>query len=212
MSSSPYIDLSKTQFNVSVDGKYCYVLNATVNNKPVKGSECWSISSDTFSDRVGCMCDAINNAFYGYQQSIGATNISLEEQQAIYNDIVRQFIPFIKQWKLCDRKAFLAARKKLVQSYNLKDKNIQKIADQQTRLIDKALDVNSCGSDIKWWYWLILVVVLLGLVLLVWRMIRQSRAQESAELVSPPPYKTPTPRKRLITERRRTPTAKRLQQ
>ena len=182
---SVYIDLSKTQFTITPDGQYCYTIDATVNNKPVQGHECWTISSNTFSDRVNCMCDAINNAYYGYKKSIGASDITASEQQLVYNDIVRQYLPFIKQWQLCDAVQFMNTRDNYLNSRGYKDKAIFELMAQQSTLIQNALIANQCGGTVvlgmstfeKWF--LIILAVIIG-ILVIWFLWRRFGSRGSA--------------------------------
>lgn len=183
---SSYIDLSKTQFTITPDGQYCYTIDATsVNNKPVQGHECWTISSDTFSDRVNCMCDAINNAYYGYKTSIGAADITASEKQLIYNDIVRQYLPFIKQWQLCDGVKFINARDNYLNSRGYKDKAMFELMSTQSTLIQNALDANQCSGSVvlgmspfQKWFWIIIAIIV-G-ILIIWFLWRRFGSKSSS--------------------------------
>jgi hypothetical protein len=209
---SVYIDLSKTQFSMTPDGQYCYTIDATtVNNKPVQGHECWKISSNTFSDRVNCMCDAINNAFYGYKQSVGATDISVSEQQLIYNDIVRQFLPFINQWQLCDGVQFMTTRDNYLNSQGYKDKAVFDLMALQSTLISNALIENQCAGSVsvsggmsstaKLALIILAIVVAIAAIWFLWRRYGPNASSSSSSSSSSPSASRKSTR-RAISSRR----------
>jgi len=209
-----FIDLSKTQFTITPDGQYCYTLDAVVNSKAVQGHECWTVSSDTFTDRVGCMCDAINNAYYGYQTSVGASYIAPADQQLIYNDIVRQFLPFIQRWQLCDRQKFMAARNQYVNSHGMKDKATFAIMDQQTKLIQKALDANQCGTQSNWEMWVVggfVIVIIVFFVFYILHVLNVMKKHSEGNFVqtSQHAHLKPTQGNKYTSARRATPLSRR---
>ena len=207
---SPYIDLSKTQFTIASDGQYCYTIDATVNNNPVQGHECWSISSNTFQDRVNCMCDAITNAYFGYKKSIGASDITASEQQLIYNDIVRQYLPFIKQWQLCDAVQFMNTRDQFLTSRGFKDKAIFELMAQQSTLIQNALIANQCAGSVvlrmstfeKWFFIILAVIIGILVIWFLWRRFGSHDSTPSSTSIPPNPSTTAKSLRRVSSARR----------
>lgn len=189
-SSSPYLDLSQSQFQVNLEGKYCYSIETTVNKHPIQAKECVQVVEDAYTNRVICLCNAISNAFHGYVAAIGATSLKPEDEQKVYNDIVRQFLNVIKEWELCDSTRFLAARQKALEQMNLlSNKKVQDLWQREGELLTVALAANACdtkgtvAAGLTAWQWALVALAgaaVLGLV--IW-LVRH-RVQEAAVSLS----------------------------
>lgn len=165
--SANYIDLSGSTFTVTPDGKYCFNLKSLVNGNTRTSQECFPITKDTYSDRVLCMTRSIMTAYGAYLEGTGATDINSTVRQKVYDEIIKQFLPTIKNWDLCDAQKFVSVYLSHVDQVLLKDSKISETMNQLGESIAAALRHNGCVSasdessssrQMAWYVWLLIIL------------------------------------------------------
>ena len=197
MTTSPYFDLSKTTFTITPDNKFCFSLDTMMSGKPVKWEgECVLVSPDPFDSRVVTMANAINTTFGWYQETLGSP-IDPKTAQKLYDDIVRQYLPMIKNWGLADRVKFMQSLKKYYAAMKL-NKVITDNVTKQNAMISTALDNNLSilPSGDSLWYWVAIGVGVLVLLVVIVKMFRGSQSSQ------PQPTRTPYVARRMKSVRR----------
>jgi len=189
---SHYIDLSGSTFAVTPDGKYCFNLKASVHGNVGTSQECFPITKDTYADRVLCMTRAIMSAYSAYVAGTGASSIVGPKQQTIYDEIVRQFLPTIKSWDLCDSKKFVSTYLSHVDNVLLKDSPISETLNQLGQSLDAALKANGCAQSttgssndqLAWYIWVLIVLGVVVVSVAVWYGWKRYRSNQ------PQPHKS----------------------
>lgn len=176
MSSPKFLDLSKTTFTITPDGKYCSFVVATVNGKTLAAAspKCYKISSDTYQDRVFCIGNSIAEAYKFYTEGTGTISVTDDTKQQVYNSIVQQFLPTIQKWNMCDADKFVTAYNNAVNSIPVINVQVSSLLKQHINDVGAALKANGCGSSSggsaarPWYFWLLLVLGILLVLAVVW--------------------------------------------
>ena len=186
---SNYIDLSGSTFAVTPDGKYCFNLKFSVHGNVGTSQECFPITKDTYADRVLCMTRAIMSAYSAYVAGTGASSVVGPKQQTIYDEIVQQFLPTIKNWDLCDAEKFVYTYLSHVDNILLKDSQMSETLNQLGQSLHVALKDNGClkstsgsssNDQLAWYIWMLIalgVVVVSVAVWYGWKRYRSNQPQ-----------------------------------
>jgi hypothetical protein len=185
MSSPKFIDLSKTTFTITPDGKYCSFVAAIVNGKTFSTSspKCYNITSDTYKDRVLCIGNAISEAYHFYIEGTGATSVTDETKQEVYNSIVQQFLSTIHAWDMCDTSKFVTAYNDEVNNTPVVNIQVIKVLKQHINNVSVALFANNCGTPSSSksrpvYFWVLLtlgVLLIIGAILGGWYWYHKSK-------------------------------------
>lgn len=171
------IDLAGSSLSVSNDGsQYCYTIVANVNGKKYNQNKCRPLTKDTVMDRVLCFGAAVDAAVEFYKQGVGATQLNDSSKQEIYNDIIKQLLPNIKAWEICDPALISSTYDKVMQMMHMSTTS-QATVDVQKhlQLINNSLETHGCTSSssassstssttMKWYVWLIIVLAVVGVI------------------------------------------------
>lgn len=180
------IDLTGSSLSISSDGsQYCYTIVANVNGKKFNQKKCRPLTKDTVMDRVLCLGAAVDAALEFYKQGVGASQLDDSAKQEIYNDIVKQLLPNIKVWEICDPALISSTYDKVTQMLHMSTTS-QAVVDLQKhlKLLNNALSTNGCTSPssssgtttIKWYVWLIIALAVVSvLALAVWKYMDRKK-------------------------------------
>ena len=174
MSSPKFLDLTKTTFTITPDGKYCSFVVAVVNGKTFSTSspKCYDITSDTYRDRVICIGNAISEAYHFYIEGTGATSVTDETKQEVYNSIVQQFLPTIHKWDMCDAGKFTSVYDGEVNNTPAVNVQVAQVLKQHINNINVALSANDCKtpstSGRPLYFWILLFLGILIVVGSIW--------------------------------------------
>lgn len=180
------IDLTGSSLSISSDGsQYCYTIVANVNGKKFNQKKCRPLTKDTVMDRVLCLGAAVDAALEFYKQGVGASQLDDSAKQEIYNDIVKQLLPNIKAWEICDPALISSTYDKVTQMLHMSTTS-QAVVDLQKhlKLLNNALSTNGCTSPssssgttaIKWYVWLIIALAVVSvLALAVWKYMDRKK-------------------------------------
>jgi hypothetical protein len=143
-------------------------------------------------DRVLCFGAAVDAAVEFYKQGVGATQLDDSAKQEIYNDIIKQLLPNIKAWEICDPALISSTYDKVIQMMHMSTTS-QSIVDlhKHLQLINNSLETHGCSSSsasgsttsttMKWYVWLIIALIVLGLVLLAgWKYMERKKGSNPA--------------------------------
>jgi hypothetical protein len=175
MSSPKILDLTKTTFTITPDGKYCSFVVAVVNGKTFSTSspKCYEITSDTYRDRVICIGNAISEAYHFYIEGTGATSVTDETKQGVYNSIVQQFLPTIHEWNMCNADKFTSVYNDEVNNTPAVNVQVAQVLKQHINNVNVAFSVNGCRTPSSsgsrpLYFWILLFLGLFLVVGSIW--------------------------------------------
>lgn len=190
--TSSLIDLTGSSLSVSNDGsQYCYTIVANVNGKKYNKKKCRPLTKDTVMDRVLCFGAAVDEAVEIYKQGVGATQLDDSAKQEIYNDIIKQFLPNIKSWEICDPALISSTYDKVMQMMHMSTTS-QSIVDLQKhlQLINNSLETYGCSSSsesrtssltMKWYVWIIIALVVVSVIVFAgWKYMERKKRSNPA--------------------------------
>ena len=165
---SAYVDLRNTQFTTDAEGACCYSIDTTVKGRPLQRRNCINISTDPYVNRVFCIEEASSYVLDQYLQALGpsfAQQVTPEELPRIYSDTIRQFLPTLRAWGLCDPDRFLQVRQQVLDQHQIPKEMVQAM-DFEYALLKQALAENNCqsGSSAVLPRWALVTVVVVAVV------------------------------------------------